>query len=74
MTVSEQLRQAIDNCGMTRAELARQSGVAESVLSRFVVGGRDLKTPNLDAVCKALGLQLTTTKGKNAGKARSKGR
>jgi transcriptional regulator with XRE-family HTH domain len=64
MTVSEQLRRAIERCGMTRAELARRSGVAESVLSRFVVGGHNLKTPNLDAVCEALGLVLTAKAGK----------
>lgn len=70
MTVSEQLRHAIETCGMTRAELARQSGVAESVLSRFVVGGRDLKTPNLDAVCMTLGLWLEGKRKLRAGKSR----
>lgn len=56
--VSDRLRAEIKTCGMTRAELARRSGVPESVLSRFTVHGRDLRSDNLDRLCKVLGLKL----------------
>jgi hypothetical protein len=58
MTVSEQLRQVIVKCGETRADIARATGVAESVLSRFVASGRGLRSENIDKLCAYLRLGL----------------
>lgn len=66
--MSEQLRKAIEDCGLSRFELAKRSGVAESVLSRFVVSGRELRSGNLDQLCKTLGLRLAPAKPAKRGK------
>ena len=59
MTITEQLRKAIQTCGYSRYELSKRSGVEQSALSRFVCGGRSLTLPAVDAICKTLGLKLT---------------
>lgn len=56
--MSDQLRRAINQSGLTRAEIARKSGVPESALSRFVVSGLELRSGSIDKVCKCLGLKL----------------
>lgn len=58
--MSELLRQKIESCGMTRAELSRASGVPQSGLSRFTVNGEGLRSANLDKLCATLGLTLTS--------------
>jgi len=68
-TVTDQLRQAVENCGETRYAISKATGIPASVLSRFVAGGKGLRSENIDRLCAHLGLRLTT----NAGKAR-KGR
>lgn len=62
-TVSDQLREAIMGCGMTQAELSRAAGVPESGLSRFM-DGQELRTENVDRLCRTLGLALKPVKGK----------
>jgi hypothetical protein len=68
MTVSEVLREAIETCGMNRADISRATGVNQSTLSRFVASGKGLRSENLDRLAEFLGLKLTGS-GK-AGKAR----
>jgi DNA-binding Xre family transcriptional regulator len=72
-TVSEQLREAIRTCGKTRADIARECGVAESVLSRFVAGGEGLRSQNLDTLCRFLGLKLTAARGTRSTGRKGKG-
>ena len=69
MTVSEQLRTAIETCGETRYRIAQRTGINESTLSRFVASGRGLSTQNVDLLCAYLGLEL-----KAKGGTRRKGR
>ena len=45
---------------MTRYAISKQTGIAESVLSRFVVGGRGLAMHNLDRLVEVLELELVT--------------
>jgi ribosome-binding protein aMBF1 (putative translation factor) len=52
------VRRAIETCKWSRYRLARESGVPESVLSRFVTGETALSAKNLDKLCKALSLEL----------------
>lgn len=61
-TVSMQLREAIERSGQSRYEIARQTGVNASVLSRFVASGRGLRSHNVDAICSYLGLELHQTR------------
>jgi transcriptional regulator with XRE-family HTH domain len=60
--LTDQLRQAIDDCGLTRYEIAKQTGIDESALAKFYNGHRGL---SMDAM-NALGefLQLTITLGR----------
>ncbi|XVJ59540.1 MAG: helix-turn-helix transcriptional regulator [Tepidisphaera sp.] len=59
-TVSDQLRQAIKASPLSRNQLAEQSGVPASGISRFMAG-TELRTGNVDRLCVVLGLKLTHT-------------
>lgn len=58
--VSEQVRAIIEGCGLTRAELSRRTGVAESVLSRFVRGERSITLDQLDRLDAMLRLRVSS--------------
>ncbi|MCA9279601.1 MAG: helix-turn-helix transcriptional regulator [Phycisphaeraceae bacterium] len=58
MTVSEQLRNAIENSGLSRYRISQDTGVPASVLSRFVAGGHGMRSENIDTLCKYFGLEL----------------
>ena len=58
-TLTEQVRQAIRDSGMTPYLISKHAGISESVLSRFLNGGgMTLKT--LEAVGAVLALEITT--------------
>jgi transcriptional regulator with XRE-family HTH domain len=61
MTISDQIRAAILNAGISRYELARRSGVSEAALSKFV-NGRSITTALLDRLAHPLGLRLIVRK------------
>jgi DNA-binding Xre family transcriptional regulator len=57
--ISEQLREAVARCGKTRYRIHKETGIAESQLSRFVndpsVG---ISLTNIDKLCECIGAQL----------------
>ncbi|MBX3401877.1 MAG: helix-turn-helix transcriptional regulator [Phycisphaeraceae bacterium] len=55
---SRTLREALENCGQTRAEVSRQTGIDQAVLSRFVRGECALHSDNADKLAAYLGLEL----------------
>jgi transcriptional regulator with XRE-family HTH domain len=57
-TVSEQLRAAMERSGMSRYAIASATGISQAVLSRFARGVTGLNSPNLDALCLLLRLEL----------------
>ena len=57
--MTDQLRQAIDDCGMTRYEIAKQTGIDESALAKFYNGHRGLSMRALNALGKFLQLKIT---------------
>jgi hypothetical protein len=57
-TVTDELRRAVERCGQTRYTIAKATGIPASVLSRFVVRGRGLRSENIDKLCAHLGLVL----------------
>ena len=59
-TISEQLRKAITASGLSRCEIAKQSGIEQSALSRFMSGERGLSTSTLDKLADALGLEVVS--------------
>ena len=61
--VTATLRAALERCGQTRYAVSKATGIPESTLSRFVAGGRGLRSENIDRLCAYLGLTLTTKAG-----------
>lgn len=57
-TASEALRRAIEDSGESRYSISMATGINQGVLSRFVVGGGQLRTDTLDRLCEHLGLEL----------------
>jgi DNA transposition AAA+ family ATPase len=64
--LTDQLRRAIDDSGLTRYQIAKGAGIDESALAKFYNGHRGL---SMDAM-NALGefLQLKITLGRKPGK------
>jgi len=56
--LTDQLRQAIDDSGLTRYEIAKQTGIDESALAKFYNGHRGLSMEALNALGKCLELSI----------------
>ncbi len=63
--LTDQLRQAIDDCGLTRYQIAKATGIDESALAKFYNGHRGLSMDALNALGEFL--QLTITLGHKPG-------
>jgi transcriptional regulator with XRE-family HTH domain len=64
MAVSDELRKAIEKSGVSRYRIAKDLGISEATLSRFMSGERGLTLKVLDKLCDHLGLQLAKQKRK----------
>ncbi len=64
MSISGQLRRAIQRSGESRYAIALETGVNQSTLSRFMQG-HGLSSENLDRVAEYLGLELKPKKGRD---------
>jgi transcriptional regulator with XRE-family HTH domain len=60
--VSDQLRQAIDDSGLTRYRIAQETGISATALALFYNGQRGLSSKALDKLGEFL--QLTITLGR----------
>lgn len=58
-SMSDQLRQAIDDSGLTRYRIAKETGISESTLSQFYNGRRGLSMESLNALGEFLQLKIT---------------
>jgi len=58
LTVSEQLIHAIQTCGKSQRELSRETGIASSTISRFVVGERTINDQIFSELCEYFDLEL----------------
>ena len=63
-TISQQLRQAIASSGLSLCQVARECGVNDAQLSRFMRDERGLTTATVDRLCEYLGLELRESKRK----------
>ena len=63
--LTDQLRQAIDDSGLTRYQIAKATGIDESALAKFYNGHRGLSMNALNAL--GVFLQLTITLGRKPG-------
>jgi len=66
MKFSDQVRKAIRTCGLTRYRIAKDTGVSESALSRFMAGKGNLNLDTLDRLAELLGLSLTVRDAKRS--------
>jgi transcriptional regulator with XRE-family HTH domain len=57
-TFSGQLREAIEAGPKTRYQIAKETGLDEGLLSRFVHGKSGLSVSSIDKLCECLGLEL----------------
>ena len=57
-SLSEQLRQTIDDSGLTRYRIAKESGIDEPKLSRFYHGQAGLSQDNLDRLAECLEIKI----------------
>ena len=64
--LTDQLRQAIDDSGLTRYAIAKETGIDESALAKFYNARRGLSMGALNALGEFL--QLTITLGRKPGK------
>ena len=64
--LTDQLRQSIDDSGLTRYQIAKATGIDESALAKFYNGHRGLSMNALNALGELL--QLTITLGRKPGK------
>lgn len=56
--VSDQIRQAIDDSGLTRYRIAQETGISETTLSLFCNGQRGLPMRTLDTLGEFLELKI----------------
>jgi DNA transposition AAA+ family ATPase len=56
--LTDQLRQAIDDSGLTRYEIAKRTGIDESALAKFYNGHRGLSMTALNALGECLELSI----------------
>jgi transcriptional regulator with XRE-family HTH domain len=66
--LSDQLRQALDECGLSRYQISLQTGIDQSQLSRFVHGTAKLSMDSMDKLGEALNLKLTMDRKPKQGK------
>src|SRR5262245_39063489 len=57
--LAEQLRQAVRACGLSLNQLARETGLHQAQLSRFLRGERSMRLEAAEKLCEYLGLRLT---------------
>jgi transcriptional regulator with XRE-family HTH domain len=59
MSLTDEMRRAIEISKHTHAEIARGSGVGKSQISRFVSGERGLSVDALEKIATFLGLEIS---------------
>lgn len=57
--LTDQLRKAIDDSGLTRYRIAKEAGINESALAQFYNGHRGLSMQALNALGEFLQLKIT---------------
>jgi transcriptional regulator with XRE-family HTH domain len=64
---TDQLRRAVKGCGLTRYRIAKEIGVSESLLSRFMSSESGLSFAVLDRLAELIGIGVVLTKKQGQG-------
>jgi cyanate lyase len=56
--ISDQLRRAIKQCGLTRYEISKRTGIDNAVLCHFLHGRRGMSLDSIDRLGVCLGLDI----------------
>jgi DNA transposition AAA+ family ATPase len=56
--LSDQIRQAIETCGKTRYQIAKDTGVDAATLCRFVQGKHGLLLDSIDSIAECIGMRV----------------
>jgi hypothetical protein len=71
LSLSDELRQAVERSGVSRYSIWQQTGIDQGSLSKFMDGERGLGMESIDKLAELLGLHICTA---DAEKRRPKGR
>ena len=71
LSLSDELRQAIERSGVSRYSIWQQTGIDQGSLSKFMDGERGLGMESIDKLADLLGLHICTADAKRS---RPKGR
>jgi len=58
-TITDVLRAAIGNSGLTRYRIAKETGIPEGNLRHFIEGGMSIRLTSADKLAAYFGLRLT---------------
>lgn len=58
--ISDQVRQAVVDCGLTQYAISERTGISKSTLCRFVKGERGLPMNTLDTLGAFLRIEINT--------------
>lgn len=58
MKLSDQIRKAVADSGLSHYRLSLESGLSKSVLSRFLSGGKAVSSDTLDAIARVLRVSI----------------
>jgi len=64
MSITDRLREAMDESGRSRYALAKETGIDGSTLHRFYYEEGGLSADGIDRLAEALGLELTPKRPK----------
>ena len=67
MALQDQLREAIEDSGLTLYRIAKGSGIAYQVLHRFARGERDLTLETASRLAEYFGMRMTRPKRPKTG-------
>ena len=62
--LTDQIRRAIDESGVSRYRLWKETGIDQAVLSRFMAGKAGMTLKSLDVLADALELQVVAGRSK----------
>ena len=60
--LSEQIRRAVRDCGLTRYAISKATDIDQATLSRFMSGERGLPMATLDVLADFLELNITSAR------------